>query len=148
MSSESCGSGTRSPDYGIIPCIVNTVTDADEKERCEVESKIEAKTEIAKVGRYAELRFRGVRLKEIRCYQMQDGLKIELEVDNLQKESGISERVKTYEQLRSSRRRVATVRCFPPGCGPDAAVLSDKDLKVVREQSKKHMLTCKSCGMR
>ncbi|KAI3822280.1 hypothetical protein L1987_09869 [Smallanthus sonchifolius] len=49
--------------------------------------------EVAELGRYAELRFRGVRLKEIRCFQMEDGLKIELEVDNLQKESGTSESV-------------------------------------------------------
>ncbi|KAI3687591.1 hypothetical protein L1987_81291 [Smallanthus sonchifolius] len=156
VSSESCSSGTRGPDYGIIPRIVNVVTDADEKERCEVESKIEAKTETAKLGGYAELRFRGVRLKEIRCFQMEDGLKIELEVDNLQKESGTSESVvkrvtnegvKSCEQIPSRRRTVRAVRCFPPGCGPDAALLSDEDLKVAREESKKHMLTCKSCGI-
>ncbi|KAI3694803.1 hypothetical protein L1987_77784 [Smallanthus sonchifolius] len=97
VSSESCGSGTRGPDYDIIPRIINVVPDADEKERCEVESKIEAKTETIKLGGYAELRFRGVRLKEIRWYQMQDGLKIELEVDNLQKERVTNERVKSYE---------------------------------------------------
>jgi hypothetical protein len=36
------------------------------------------------------------------------------------------------------------VRCFPPGCGPDAANLTEEDVKVALTESRKGMLT-KSC---
>nr|GEV53154.1 hypothetical protein [Tanacetum cinerariifolium] len=49
------------------------------------------------------------------------------------------------EQLRPCRPRVWAVRCFPPGCGPDAENLTEEDVKVALAESRKGMLTRKSC---
>ncbi|KAK1436279.1 hypothetical protein QVD17_02058 [Tagetes erecta] len=106
--------------------------------------------EINKSGRDSEVRLYGVCMKEIKLYQKRDGLKIELSVDKLveknikvdddeslgigsrRSQEGVNyKRDKTYEKLCSSGRRlVPAVRCFPPGCGPDAALLSDEDLRL------------------
>ncbi|GJS32292.1 hypothetical protein Tco_0530674, partial [Tanacetum coccineum] len=45
------------------------------------------------------------------------------------------------EQLRPCRPRVWAVRCFPPGCGPDAANLTEEDVKVALAESRKGVLT-------
>ncbi|MFS7904233.1 hypothetical protein Hanom_Chr01g00033721 [Helianthus anomalus] len=120
-SSESCGSGS----YDIIPRIVNAAT-------CGSDEGIE------KLGVvYNEVRIHGVSLKEIRWYEADDGLKIELSVEKLKKkkrkqrvgdgsfgwacesvgDNVTIESVKRCEEVCSRRRRVAAVRSYPPGCG-------------------------------
>nr|GEY00099.1 hypothetical protein [Tanacetum cinerariifolium] len=49
------------------------------------------------------------------------------------------------ENAEEKRRpRVWAVGFFPPGCGPDAANLTEEDVKVALTESSKGMLTCKS----
>ncbi|KAF5821220.1 hypothetical protein HanXRQr2_Chr01g0011271 [Helianthus annuus] len=118
-SSESCGSS-----HDIVPRIFNAAT-------CGSDEGIE------KLGVvYNEVRIHGVSLKEIRWYEADDGLKIELSVGKLKKkrkqrvgdgsfgwacesvgDNVTNESVKRCEEVCSRRRRVAAVRSYPPGCG-------------------------------
>ncbi|MFS8003954.1 hypothetical protein Hanom_Chr13g01219901 [Helianthus anomalus] len=116
LPSESCGSS-----FDIIPRIVNTERHGSDEG-------------IGKLGAYTEVKIHGVGFKEIRWYETEDGLKIELSVDKLEKmrvddesfgrvcegvtDRVTNERVKRYQEICSRRRPVSAIRKYPPGCGP------------------------------
>ncbi|MFS8003961.1 hypothetical protein Hanom_Chr13g01219971 [Helianthus anomalus] len=122
--SENCSSGTRRSSYDIIPRIVNVAT-------CGSDEGVE------EFGVYNEVRIHGACLKEIRWYETEDGLKIELSVEKLKKKKkkkkkgvddgsfgraceSVGDNVtneSVSEEVCSRRRRVAAVRSYPPGCG-------------------------------